>query len=241
MFWKESKGLKQLPKSSRIALSAFLILTGISYIFGFLNIYFTYSPIDKEKGLSITDIRIAYYGAREGTKLEKSIDGNMKEYFASDEEYNSVKSWISAGAKEKEFSPVKGIFKNSCIDCHSSDAKVGGVLLESYEDTKPYLKEDTGKSVPRLISLSHTHLFSIVTVLFLLSFVFSFTLFSEKLKQIIFGLAYFAAAFDIGSWWLAKSSGALAPLVTIAGSLVGISFIILVLLPLYEMWIKKRT
>ena len=95
MFWKESKGLNNIPGSGKLAVTAVLVLLGLSYIFGFLNIYLTYSPIDKEPGMSITDIQIAFYGAREQTRLEKSIDGTMLEYFADDREYQTVKDWIS--------------------------------------------------------------------------------------------------------------------------------------------------
>lgn len=240
MFWKESKGLNTVPKSSKIALTAFLILIGIAYIFGFANIYLAYSPIDKEAGLSIKDIKTAYYGSREETKLEKSIDGTMREYFESEEDYSSVKSWVSAGAAEKDFATAGEVFERSCIGCHSSDVEIAGVALETYEEVEPLLKQDTGKSVSRLVSLSHTHLFGVVPILFILTFIFSFTTFPEKFKQFIFSIAFFAAALDIGSWWLAKSSGELAFLILIAGSLLGISFVVLILLPLYEIWLKKK-
>ena len=131
MFWKESKGLNTVPKSSKIALTAFLILVGIAYIFSFATIYITYSPIDKEAGLSIKDIQTAYYGSREETKLEKSIDGTMNEYFESEEDYSSVKSWVSAGAAEKDFATAGEVFERSCIGCHSSDVEIAGVALET--------------------------------------------------------------------------------------------------------------
>ncbi len=240
MFWKESKGLHTLSKSSKTAITAFLILTGIAYIFGFMNIYLTYSPVDEEKGLSINDIRYAFNGKREATRLEKSIDGSMREHFASDAEYNTVKTWISVGAEEKDFGPVKAVFQNSCLTCHSADVAVADVVLENFNDVKPYLQQDTGKSVSRLVSISHTHLFAILTVIFILTFIFSFTKFPEGFKQFLYGLAYFAVALDIGSWWLAKSSAGLAPFVLLGGGLVAVSFALLILLSLYDMWVRKK-
>lgn len=239
MFWEESKGLKNIPKSSKIAISAFLILAGISYLFGFLNIYFTYNMIDEQKGLSIKDIQYSFYGKREATMLDKAIDGSMKEYFADENEYNTVKGWIQEGASGGDFPKVKEVFDNSCVVCHSRDNALGDVSLETYEDVQKTLKQDTGKPIPRLVSLSHTHLFGIITVMFILAFIFSFTKFPQGLKSFVFSLAFFSAAFDVGSWWLAKLGPALAGLVLLAGILVAISFALLVLLPLYEMWIKK--
>jgi hypothetical protein len=241
MFWKESKGLKSLSTSAKIALTGFLIIVGISYLFGFMNIYFTYSPIDKEAGLSLRDIQIAFYGSREETKLEKSIDGTMREYFTTDGEYNTVKEWISAGAAEKDFASVQMIFDNSCNTCHSEDVKVAGVSLQTFDDVKQYLVQDTGKSVSRLVSLSHTHLFSIVAIVFLLVFIFSFTLFPEKFKQFLFTLSFLAVVIDVGAWWLAKASSALAPVVLIGGALVAVSFALLILLSLFDMWARKSS
>ena len=89
MFWKETTRLKDVSTSSKIAISLFLIICGIGYLFGFFNILLSYSPIDQEKGLSIRDIQIAFYGARESTVLEGSIDGTMKEYFESEGDYQA--------------------------------------------------------------------------------------------------------------------------------------------------------
>ena len=188
MFWKESKGLRNVPGSSKIALTAFLVLIGVAYIFGFGNIYLTYSPIDQQKGLSIADIRTSYYGAREATKLEKSIDGTMLEYFESDADLNTVKAWVKGGGAQEDFGPVKEIFDKSCISCHSTDVEVAGVALENYEQVEPLLKQDTGKSVSRLVSLSHTHLFGVLPILFIMTFIFSFTAFPEAFKKDCFSL-----------------------------------------------------
>jgi hypothetical protein len=240
MFWKEKKGLANIPASGKVAVTAFMILMGISYIFGFFNIYLTYSPVDQKAGLSIEDIQIAFYGGRDKTQLEKSIDGTMREYFNSDNDYASVKSWIQSGAGEKEFESAKQIFDASCVGCHAKDNPTANVVLETYKDVKQHLSRDTGKSIPRLVSLTHTHLFSVGIVIFLLAFIFSFTKFSEKIKVSIFLLAFFASAFDVGAWWLAKSSASLAPLVIMGGALLAVSFALLILLSLFDMWVRKR-
>ncbi len=240
MFWKEKKGLRDLSTSAKIAVTSFVILMGISYLFGFLNIYLTYSPVDEKPGLSVQDIKISFYGSREKTVLEKSIDGSMKPNFANDKEYETVKKWIASGGKEKDFAPIKKIFDNSCNSCHSKDAQVAGVVLETYKDVKPLLQQDTGVSVPRLVSLSHVHLFSVASVVFLLVFIFSFTLFSEKVKIAIYSISFLAVALDIGSWWLAKVASGAAFIVIIAGALLALTFALLTLLPLYEMWLSKK-
>ena len=151
-----------------------------------------------------------------------------------------VKDWIHAGGNEKDFETVQSVFENSCVSCHSRDVQVADVVLETYEDVESYLVQDTGKPLSRLVSLSHTHLFGIVTVLFILSLIFSFTLFSEKVKMAVYAISYFAAIADVGAWWLAKLSPILAPLVILGGALLAVSFVLYILLSLYDMWVRKQ-
>jgi hypothetical protein len=200
----------------------------------------SYSPVDEQPGLSIEDIRISFWGARETTTLEKSIDGTMKQYFQSDSGYEKTKEWIQNGAPEDVWnSTIKPIFDTDCSTCHSKDAEVAGVVTETYQDVEEYLVQDTGKSPARLISLSHTHILAILPIMFLLVFVFSLTTFNEVLKTIIITFSFLSIIFDIGSWWLAKLAPGLAVFVILGGISVAISFLVLILLPLYEIWLKK--
>ncbi len=239
MFWKEAKGFKDLPMSSKIAISMILVLAGFSYILGFLNIWYTYSPADQKPGLSVQDVRIAFWGARGTTKLEKAIDGTMREYFQNDAEHQTVKEWISAGAPESEWPQIKEIFDGSCNSCHSADEEVAGVVLATYPDVQQYLAQDTGKSIPRLISLTHTHLPATLVVIFMLLVIFGLTRYSETVKRVVMTFSLAALAFDLGSWWLAKISPALAVLVILGGISLALTFGALVLLSLWELWIRR--
>jgi hypothetical protein len=240
MFWKESNGLKSINASSKIAISAFVILCGIGYLFGFFNILIAYSPVDEEPGLSMRDIQISFWGAREKTTLEASIDGSMKDYFQSEAEYQATKDWIASGATEEGFAEIKPIFDVSCSTCHSAEAQVADVVTVDYGDVETYLAQDTGKSVGRLVSLSHTHLLATVPLIFLLVFIFAFTRWHETIKIILVSLSFLAICVDIGSWWLAKLSPAAAPLVIVGGAALGTSFALLVLGILYDMWLGKE-
>lgn len=239
MFWKDSLDMQELPLSSKIGISAFLILAGIGYLLGFGVILSTYSPTDQEPGLSMQDVRISFYGARDMTAFEASIDGSMKQYFASDSEYDEVKEWLTAGFDEDGFAELKPIMDVSCNTCHSSGAQVADVVTETYEDIKPFLVQDTGKTVGRLLSLSHTHLMATFVILFGLTIIFARTQFSELIKRIVISFAYFALVADIGSWWLAKLAGPLAILVILGGISLGVAFGSLVLMSLYDLWLRK--
>ncbi|MBT3272205.1 MAG: hypothetical protein HN368_03545, partial [Spirochaetales bacterium] len=239
MFWKDPKGLRDLPNSSRIGISAFLIIAGIGYLLGFFNILLTYQDVDQKPGLGIEDIQISFYGAREQTALEISIDGSMKTYFASDRDYESVKNWITEGGKEADYPTIENIIATSCATCHSSAAQVADVVTESYDDISSYLVQDTGKSVSRLISLSHTHVTGTLTLIFGLVLVFSYTRFSELIKTLVYTLGFGAIVLDIGAWWLAKIWKGAAFLVILGGAALGVAFAVLVLLSLYDAWLRK--
>jgi hypothetical protein len=239
MFWKKVEGLSPLPVSSKVALTLFLCIAGLGYIFGFFNIFLSYSRVDGKPGLSIEDVRLAFSGGGGATKMEKAIDGTMKENFASAEDYGKMKAWLKAGAKESDFGSVKGILDSSCVSCHSTDAKIGGVALENYAEVSAVLQKDSGMSVPRLVSLSHLHVMGILSLVFLLCLVFSFTAFTEPVKIIVMAFSLCSIVADIGSWWLAKFIAAMAPLVILGGVCLAISFLALILLPLYDLWLRK--
>ncbi len=241
MFWKDTIRLGSLPSMSKIILTLFLILAGIGYLLGFLNIFLTYNLVDGEPGLSVTDVRMSYYGSRNKTALEKAIDGSMKQYFASDSEYTSVKDWVSDGASENDWdSTILPIFDSSCNTCHSSAAAIAGVVMETYSDVEGYLGQDSGKSWSRIVSVSHTHVLGTIPVIFLLVLILSFSSYPAMLKNLVSIFAFAAVFIDIGSWSLAKLAPGFAVLVILGGISLGISFGLLVVLPLYDLWIKKQ-
>jgi hypothetical protein len=239
MFWRETKGLASAPLISKLAITVLLVVAGIGYLLGFANIYLTYSPVDQKPGLSLKDISLSFYGSRGGTKLEKAVDGSMKQYFSSDADYKAVKSWLGAGAKEGDFAQVQPIFDASCNTCHSAEAAVSGVVLVSYADVAKFLNQDTGKSIPRLVSLSHTHVLATLAVIFLLVFIFSFSRYPEVLKGIVMVFSSLAILIDVASWWLAKLSPALAVLVILGGICLAVSFLALIVLSLIDLWFGK--
>ena len=67
MFLKNTVKLRDLPPAGKIIISLFLIAAGTSYIFGFLNIFFTYSDVDGRPGMSLGDISLSFYGEQNQT------------------------------------------------------------------------------------------------------------------------------------------------------------------------------
>ncbi len=241
MFWKESLRLGTLPFATKVIVTLFLVLTGFGYLLGFTNIFLTYSPVDGKPGLSLKDVSLSFYGSRDKTALEKSIDGSMKQYFKTDGEYQIVKDWVQDGASEEAWdSEIKPIMDVSCSTCHSAEMAVAGRVTVEYSDVEELLAQDTGKPWGRVVSTAHTHLLAITPFVFLLIFVFSFTSYPAILKNAVSIFALGAIFLDIGSWFLAKFAPLLGILVLVGGMALGLSFGLLVLLPLYDLWLKKQ-
>jgi hypothetical protein len=240
MLWKhEVEGLQHLPFSRKIALTTFLIVIGVGYVFGFFNILLSYGANDGIPGISLKDISIAFYGARDKTALQKSIDGSMRVYFSSDADYNSITEWLDDGGKEKEFATIKPILDESCNTCHSAEVMVADVALDTYEHTEEWLSQDTGKSIPRLVGISHTHILASATVVFLLVSILCSTTYPQPLKVTLCAWSYFTIALDIAGWWLAKVSPSLSFMVILGGASMGTAWGLLIVLPLYELWFKR--
>ena len=239
MFWDETKALYKLPFGTKLGLTVFLLTAGIGYLLGFANIYLTYSGKDGKPGLTIQDIRIAFYGSAGGSKLEKAIEGGMRQYFASDSDFEKVRQWVKTGAKEASFATVQPALTSSCATCHSKASQTGGIVIEDYANVSALLGQDTGMSFARLVSLSHTHVLAVLPLIFVLTFVFSFSRFPRVLKSVIIVFSLLAIPADIGSWWLAKLFAPLAPLVLVGGLCLGLAFLVLVLLPLYDLWLRR--
>ena len=241
MFWKDAPRLRSLSLPSKLAVSAFLVLAGIGYIFGFLNILVSYQMTDGQPGLSAKDVELAYYGNRGETALEGTIDGSMRQYFSSDAKYNVVKDWVALGADENTYGAVQGVFNSDCVACHNSASYAAAdVVLEGYVDIEPFLEQDTGKSISRLISLSHTHLLSTAVVVFLLAFIISFSSYPDWLKLVLYIVSFLAIFLDIGSWWLAKLAPGFAILVIVGGAMLGTSFGAMTVLGLWDTWFGKK-
>jgi hypothetical protein len=76
--------------------------------------------------------------------------------------------------------------------------------------------------------------------MFALIFIFSFTLYRNWIKTVVIAFSAAAILIDVGSWWLAKLAGFLAPLVILGGLALALANAALILLPLYELWIRRE-
>ncbi|MCI0418236.1 MAG: hypothetical protein L0387_41440 [Acidobacteria bacterium] len=234
--------LSRLPVAVKIALSLSIIMLGIGYLIALLNLYLTYSMTDGERGLTPNDLRRAFYGNRDNTRLAAKIHGgSMEQFLTIPGEKEKVLSWIQDGAEEPKFqAAVKPILDENCIRCHSEAGVASFRPLTSYTEVMTVTEIDRGEPVGLWARVAHTHIQSIGLIFLVLGLAVAFTSISELLKQILVTLPFVALISDFGARALTKYFPSLVYVVMAMGALMGLSFAVMVLLPLYEMWLRKN-
>ena len=226
--------------SEKMLDTVFLLCIGIGYMFAMLHLYFTHQGRDGEPGLSVDDIRIAYYGRHQQTRLGAAINGAMGANLNLPEQKIIIIDWLDHGSKRAEFEEkVQPILNSNCIMCHSPESGMGLPPLTSYEKVLELARSDTGASLQSLVRVSHIHMFGIAFILFLVGRIFILCEMPVMIKRITVVIPFIAMLLDILSWYMTKVSPAFAWVVVISGGLMGISFITQIVVSIYQMWIYR--
>lgn len=234
--------LSRLPAVIKTVLSLSIIMLGIGYVIALLNLYLTYSMTDGEPGLTPNDLRRAFYGNRDNTRLAAKIHGgSMEQFLTVPGEKEKILSWIQDGASEPRYQDtVRPILEENCIRCHSEAGVASFRPLTTYAEVMTVTEIDRGEPVALWARVAHTHIQSIGLIFLVLGLVVSFSSLSELLKQILVATPFLALVTDFGARALTKYFPGLVYVVMLTGAVLGLSFAVMVLLPLYEMWLKRK-
>jgi len=226
--------------SEKILDTMFLIAMGLGYLFAMLHTFFTHQGHDGHPGLSVHDIRIAYYGEHEQTRLGAMLNGAMGVNLRSPEQKAVILNWIDKGTPKKDFdAKILPILQQNCLVCHSRTSGMGLTPLETYEDVTKLTVTDTGASIQSLVRVSHIHMFGIAFILFLVGRIFILCELPVMLKRVMVVIPFAAVLVDIMSWYLTKLMPGFAFVVYGAGVLMGLSFVSQIFISIYQMWIYK--
>ena len=237
-----STRLSSLPLSVRIVISCTIAMLGIGYLIALFNLYLTYSLTDGQPGLTVEDLKRAFYGNRDNTRLAAKIHGgSMEQFLPRPGDKEKILSWIQDGASQEEYDAVtKPILMQNCVRCHSPGGLQHFRPLTTYEEVMTVVQIDRGEPVGLWARVAHTHIQSIALIFLVLGLVFSFTSVRNWLKCLTVGVPFLALPIDFGSRILAKYYPDLVYLMMMSGALLGLSFAVMILLPLYEMWLRKE-
>jgi len=232
--------------SQGIALKAlftgYLVVVAVGYMMAIVQIQFTHGLADGEMGLSVDDIVYSYYGKRSGSIIEAKLNGSMQ-LMAPDEDRLKIINWVHKGADEKAFydTGIRKIMDTNCIMCHNASSGLPIPDFTKFENVVERAKTDTGASFSSLARVSHIHLFGISFIFMFVGLIFSLAAGVPRyLKAAVIVMPYVFLLLDISSWWLTKLNPNFAWLVIIGGGAMGLSFVFMWVVSMYEMWIMPR-
>jgi hypothetical protein len=229
----------EFPLSMRTLFTGTLIVLGIGYLFAMIQIYSAHAARDGKPGLSVEDIRIAYSGQKDTTKLEGALMGPMSGMLPLGERGDIV-GWVRRGLDEKEYEDrIKPIFDKRCVACHDgSNPHIPA--LNGYHEVAEEAEIDTGMDLFTLVRVSHIHMFGLTFIFFIMGLIFSHAFFRPVwVKSVVVAAPFVAIILDIASWYLTKLAPGLAWVVIASGALMGTSFAFQWVVSMYQMWFYK--
>ncbi|MFH1007319.1 MAG: hypothetical protein V1800_07445 [Candidatus Latescibacterota bacterium] len=233
-------GSSRLPEFSfgeKCAITGFLLLLGLGYLFAVANIFVGFRMADGEAGMSVQDIRIHFNGDPTKTRLMTALQGSMMDYVDGEEQTATIGAWIAQGKDQEVFrEKVNPILESNCVECHSPEGDASLPSFTSFDDVLKVAEPDHGVSIPRLIQSSHIHLFAMGLVFFCLAGIFSLSGVGSALKTVLLAAPFVFILLDVGSWWLTKLAPGFGFLVILAGAGLGVSFACQFFISLYEIW-----
>jgi hypothetical protein len=227
---------QELPLSMRVLFTGTLLAIGMGYMFALVYVYTSDAGRDGNPGLTVEDIKISYGGSSEGTRLESALQGPMSAMLAGNE-LSDIKLWINNGAEKAEYeSQIEPIIERNCLDCHDgSNPHLSN--LDGFDNIKTVVAVDTGTPIHTLVRVSHIHLFGVTFIFFIMGFIFSHCYLRPIwLKSLVMFMPFLCIAADVSSWYFTKLYSGFAWVVLIAGGLMGLSFAIMWITSMYQMW-----
>lgn len=120
------------------------------------------------------------------------------------------------------------------------------LLVHIYQDTemKASMIAKAYGSMESLELMDHTHKYLPYYALYLFAIpviLFMFTSYSEKIKRILAVMPFLLIIIDIGAMWLIPyaSQSIFSWVLLFAGTFLGLTFLLLFLLNVYDIWFKK--
>lgn len=231
---------KDISVSERILNTVFLLTIGLGYLMALANVYYTHQGHDGEAGLSIQDLVINYHGSNDFTRLGSAVNGIMEPNLKYKSDKDVILQWIQHGADEPEFiEKVAPILNRDCILCHTPSINPSLPDLTNYAGVAE-VAHSGGASYPRLIRVSHIHLFGIGFILFFVGKIFLLCDINVVVKRVTVVIPFLAMLLDVISWFVTKSYAPFAYVLVASGALMGLSMGMQILLSIYQMWFYSR-
>jgi len=223
----------------RVLFTGTLLAIGMGYLFALIYVYASDAGRDGNPALTVEDIIISYSGSSEGTILESALQGPMSSMLPPDDS-SEILRWIHSGAEKAEFETrIEPIIAQNCLDCHDG-SNPHLTNLDGFDNIQFVVQQDTGADLYSLVRVSHIHLFGVTFIFFIMGFIFSHAFIRPIwFKSVVIITPFLCIAADVSSWYFTKLFAPFAWVVLIAGGLMGLSFALMWVVSMYQMWFYK--
>lgn len=230
---------QELPVSMRVLFSSTLLVLGLGYMFASLYVFAAHSGADSKPGLSVEDIKVTYSGSAGITELESALQGPMSGMLPQ-QDLAKIIDWIHAGADKKTYtSGIEAIVNENCLNCHDgSNPHLAN--LDGFENIQIVVAQDTGADLFTLVRVSHIHLFGLTFIFFVMGFIFSHAYIRPVwLKLVVIAAPFAGVSADVLGWYVTKVFTPFAWVVLLAGMVNALSFAVMWIISMYQMWLYK--
>jgi hypothetical protein len=115
----------------------------------------------------------------------------------------------------------------------------GGPVLTVHDIAATYYGPGVGYVT--LLSLAHIHMMGLSAVFFMVGYIFVHSSFPVRWKAAFVALPFFGFLVDVSGWFLTKLAYGCVYLVLFGGGVFVLSLVTMIVLSLYDMWLKPRT
>lgn len=96
-----------------------------------------------------------------------------------------------------------------------------------------------GVSVATLVSLAHIHMLGLLSVFWVIGYIFVHSSFSPRTKAFWSVLPFAGFLADVSGWFLTKANPSFVYLVILGGAVFVLSLAVMILLSLHDMWLAR--
>ncbi len=223
--------------STRVLFSMVLLVFGIGYIMAMIQVWGSHAGKDGKPMLTAEDLMISYSGNPDGTKLESALRGPMADMLP-EEDQKIIFEWLHNGAEEAAYAEkINPLLQENCVECHSPEANPHLPDLRNFAGVSKVTAADTGVTIHTLIRVSHIHLFSITFIFFIVGYIYTHAYVRPIMfKCIVLAIPFLSLTFDVAAWYLTKIWTGFAWVVIIGGALYSLSFAIMWITSVWQMW-----
>ena len=232
--------IQQLNIQAKTAISLFLLFIIVGTISSVILLGLELTGA--KKGINIPTVS-QIQNKYTTPELVASMQGNMYEHVADDDDIIIVARWIKNGAKkeDKDYSDVEEIISLDCADCHSKSSKMSKAIpsmpFETFDEIKRHT--EAGYSWSKMSKQAHIHMFGISMFLITLTLIFAYTTYKDNVKMILICTSFGGAFLDIFSWWFSKFFVGLVYMIYIMGGVMVSSILLMSVLILINIWEKR--